>query len=311
MSVVMLSTPVLLLIFNRPDTTQQVFNEIRKAEPKELFVAADGPRKDNPTDERLCQEARNIISQVDWECNVHTLFREENLGCKVAVSSAIDWFFSEVEEGIILEDDCVPDQSFFPFCQELLEYYRDDERIMMIAGTNFLFNRVDIEESYFFSRYYPIWGWATWRRAWSLYDINMREWPKFSMKKYIYKIYSNKKISILLENMFKETYKGNINTWDIQWLFTCIVNNGLSICPKYNLISNVGILGEHSQNASKFHMMPRKKIDPYYLIHPKNIFPNFELDDIMFEEIIKNTFNYKFKFNILFNFLRRIKNEKM
>ena len=133
MSDIKIYTPVLFLIFNRPDTTRQVFNEIRKAQPAQLFVAADGPRKDRDSDFELCKKTREIVRQVDWDCEVFTRFQEENLGCKRAVSSAIDWFFSNVEEGIILEDDCVPDQSFFPFCQELLEKYRHDERIMMIS----------------------------------------------------------------------------------------------------------------------------------------------------------------------------------
>ena len=139
MTETLFKVPVLFLIFNRPDTTQQVFDEIRKARPEQLYVAADGPRKDQSADYELCKKTRDIIQQVDWDCKVFTCFRDENLGCKRSVSSAIDWFFSHVEEGIILEDDCVPDQSFFPFCQELLEKYRDDTRIMMISGNNFQF----------------------------------------------------------------------------------------------------------------------------------------------------------------------------
>jgi len=178
MMVTSLKVPVLFLIFNRSDTTQLVFNEIRKAQPAQLFIAADGPRKDRPEDIENCRKVREIIRQVDWDCSVSTLFRDENLGCKRGVSSAIDWFFSHVDEGIILEDDCVPDPSFFPFCQELLERYRDDERIMVISGDNLQFGRRKSQYSYYFSRCFHLWGWATWKRAWDNYDIKMELWPK-------------------------------------------------------------------------------------------------------------------------------------
>ena len=136
-----LTSRILFLIFNRPDTTQRVFNEIRRVKPTKLFVAADGPRKNKEGETERCQAARDIINQVDWDCDLHKLFRDKNLGCKMAVSSAINWFFENVEEGIILEDDCLPHPTFFRFCQELLGKYRDDERVMVISGDNFLFGR--------------------------------------------------------------------------------------------------------------------------------------------------------------------------
>lgn len=284
-----LSTPVLFLIFNRPDTTQQVFNEIRKAKPKELFVAADGPREGNPTDERLCLEARNIIRQVDWECNVHTLFREKNHGCKVAISSAIDWFFSEVEEGIILEDDCVPDQSFFPFCQELLEYYRDDERIMMITGDNFQFGKKRTEYSYYFSRYFHIWGWATWRRAWRYYDRDMKIWPEIQRGNWLFDILKDKKVVKYWENIFNETYHGRINTWDYQWVFSCWIQNGLSIIPNNNLVMNIGFgdRSTHTKEDSRFSKMIIQEIC-FPIVHPPFIirddFSDTQTESIWFSQ---------------------------
>jgi hypothetical protein len=283
----MFDTPVLFLIFNRPDTTQIVFNEIRKAEPKQLFIAADGPRKDHPEETYLCQKTRAIINQVDWDCKVWKFFRNENLGCKVAVSSAIDWFFSTVEEGIILEDDCVPDPSFFPFCQELLEKYREDERVMMISGINYLFNKNDMSESYFFSRYYPIWGWATWKRAWAYYDIKMSGWPEFNSQKSLQRIYCNKKIAEFLKDNLQKTYAGQINTWDFQWVYSCIKNNGLAICPKFNLVSNIGVQGSHANEISRFNFMPVKEVDVLRIRHPSNIIPNFYADDKTFDEILR------------------------
>ena len=282
-----LQTPVLFLIFNRPDTTQKVFDEIRKAQPAKLFVAADGPRMDRPADYELCRKTREIIQQVDWDCSVSTLFRNENLGCKRGVSSAIDWFFSRVEEGIILEDDCVPDQSFFSFCQELLERYRDDERVMMISGTNYLFNRVEMPESYFFSKYYPIWGWATWKRAWSYYDITMSDWPQYDSKHFLENIYCHAKIIGLFKSMFQDVYANRIDTWDIQWVYASVINHGLAICPKYNLISNIGISGTHVENLGRFHYMPVKALEITTLCHPRHVSPDTELDTASFDEITK------------------------
>jgi len=284
----LLNTPILFLIFNRPDTTQKVFNEIRKAQPAQLFVAADGPRKDRSADFELCNKTRNIIQRVDWDCRVFTRFQDENLGCKRAVSSAIDWFFSNVEEGIILEDDCVPDQSFFPFCKQLLEKYRDDERVMMISGMNYLFNKIEINESYFFSRYYPIWGWATWKRAWSQYDLTMSDWPDYNSQNFLNHIYCHTKIASFLHDMFQKAYFNKIDTWDIQWVFACVINNGLAICPKYNLISNIGVIGSHADNIGRSHFMPVKAINVTNFCHPLHVIPNIALDKISFDAITQS-----------------------
>ena len=162
----MISTPVLFLIFNRPELTEKVFQKIQDAQPKYLFVAADGPRDNKYGEKDLCEKTRAVVLEnITWECEVKTLFRTENLGCRTAVSSAINWFFENVEEGIILEDDTVPDNSFFSYCQALLEKYRNHEQIMMITGDNFQDGIKRGNGSYYFSRYVHIWGWASWRRA--------------------------------------------------------------------------------------------------------------------------------------------------
>lgn len=284
----MFSTPVLFIIFNRPDTAQQVFDEIRKAQPAQLFVAADGPRKDRSADIEQCKKTREIIQQVDWDCKVHTRFLDENLGCKIGVSSAIDWFFSRVDEGIIIEDDRIPNQSFFWFCQELLKYYRDDTRILMISGTNYFFNTMEIEESYYFSRTYGIGAWATWKRAWSLYDIEMSGWPKFKFGKYLNEIFHDRKIVKYLQDPLQATYLNQINTWDYQWVFSCLINNGLAICPRYNLISNIGVEGVHSYDIGRFHFMPVKELDVTKIIHPDFVIPNFYLDKKCFDIMLKD-----------------------
>src|SRR6478609_2139677 len=174
-----LRTAVLLVIFNRPETTRLVFEAIRKAKPTRLYIAADGPREHVASDHKKCEEARQIVTQVDWDCQVHILFNQKNLNCGVGPSSAFTWFFEHEEEGIILEDDCLPSQSFFWFCQELLERYRDDTRVMHIGGNNFLNGwRNDSDYSYYFSRSGYVWGWATWRRAWNQFDFKIKHYSK-------------------------------------------------------------------------------------------------------------------------------------
>jgi len=296
-----LSTPVLFLIFNRPDTTQQVFNEIRKAKPEELFIAADGPRDNRPDDIENCKKTREIIRQVDWNCNVSTLFRDNNLGCKLAVSSAIDWFFSQVEEGIILEDDCVPDQSFFLFCQELLERYRDDKRIMMISGDNFEFGQKRMEYSYYFSRYFHIWGWATWKRAWKYYDVDMKAWPEIREKGYLNDLLFEKKIVKYWESIFNLVYEGLINTWDYQWIFACWIQEGLSITPNKNLISNIGfdIHSTHTVGQTVFSRIPIE-IMKFPLIHPKYIIRDIESEKHINNFLLSSSIIEKIKRNLVY-----------
>jgi hypothetical protein len=271
--------PVLFMIFNRPDTTQQVFNAIRQAKPKQLFVAADGPREDKEGEKEKCIQARKIIEQVDWDCEVKTLFRDKNLGCKIAVSSAIDWFFENVEEGIILEDDCLPSQSFFWFCQELLKYYQNDTRVMHVSGDNFQFGKIRGEGSYYFSKYAHVWGWATWRRAWKHYDVNMKNFEDFLKSNQIINIFKIKQQQKYWMNVFQRVYDGKIDTWDYIWVFFCFINNGLCIMPNINLVSNIGfgIESTHTQGENSiFSKMKTEEITE--IIHPEFVLADQEAD---------------------------------
>jgi len=271
-----LDTPVLLLVFNRPDTTRQVFEAIRRARPARLFIAADGPRKERPGEAEKCELARSVVDNVDWDCTVSTLLHDENLGCRTAVSSAIDWFFAQVEEGIILEDDCLPSQSFFSFCQELLERYRHDTRVMQISGSNFL--EVKIEESYLFSKYGPIWGWATWRRAWNFYDVEMKLWPLIKERRLHCNFCINEDEVLAREEIFNAVYERRVDTWDYQWVFARLINSGLSITPKQNLISNIGFAEEAThtrdsgdrRNNLKRHEIEGELFHPCFLLNDKN-----------------------------------------
>jgi hypothetical protein len=232
--------PILFLIFNRPDVTKAVFAEIKKAKPEKLYIACDGPRPDRENEKQIVANLRqDLLDNIDWSCSVKTLFREENLGCGYAVSEAISWFFDNEPMGIILEDDCVPSPSFFPYCNELLHKYQNDRRVWYISGTSFL-NPGDLEDSsYYFSPITQMWGWATWRDRWAEYDFHMKKYKSFIEHKYLDGIAN----SFRIKQWFKDTleYNQGITTnWDCQWFFTTLVNRGLCVVPKVNLIRNVG-----------------------------------------------------------------------
>ena len=277
-----MKTPILFLIFNRPDTTQKVFDVIKQIKPKYLFVAADGPRENKSGEKELCEQTKQIVlKNIDWDCEVKTLFREKNLGCGKAVSEAIGWFFESVEKGIILEDDCLPDKSFFSFCEELLEKYRYNEKIFMISGNNFLPNHPNPKESYYFSEIAHIWGWATWKRAWKKYDFFMKNLPIFLKNKEIEKKIKNKEVANYYIDRLNDVYKKRIDTWDYQWLYTIWNFNGLSIVPKHNLISNIGFNKDatHTKNSnSKYSNLKTGNIT-FPLHHPNKIECNKLFDD--------------------------------
>lgn len=276
-------TPILFIIFNRPDTTISVFNEIRKIKPSKLYVVADGPRVNKAGEKEKCDETRKIIDLVDWECEVFKNFSDINLGCKKRVSSGIDWFFENVEQGIILEDDCLPDQSFFRFCEELLGKYKNDERIGMISGDNFQFGQVDNNASYYFSRYSHIWGWATWRRAWQKYDVSLSSWPQLKKDKVLNRIFDNRQDFYYWSTIFDDVYNNKIDTWDYQWSYTCFVNSYLSVMPSVNLISNIGFnQGEatHTKRVGKFSNMATSELI-FPLKTPESIIISVESDKIV------------------------------
>ncbi|MEH2342467.1 MAG: glycosyltransferase family 2 protein [Nostoc sp.] len=238
----MMKTPVAFLIFNRPDTTAEVFAAIRQAKPPKLLVVADGPRNDRPGEAEKCVATRAIIEAVDWECEVIKNYSDTNLGCKKRVSTGIDWVFRQVEEAIILEDDCLPNPTFFNFCEEMLERYRNDNRVMHISGCNYGITGSIVEHSYYFSKMTGGWGWATWRRAWQWNDVDITFWPELvKQTELLRSIFStNKELEVRLKN-WQDVYDGNRDTvWDYSWHLSCISQGGLSIKPNQNLVSNIG-----------------------------------------------------------------------
>lgn len=274
----MLETPVAFLIFNRPELTRRVFAAIRAARPRTLLIVADGPRSDRPDDVENCAATRAVVGQVDWECDVRTDFSDSNLGCGLRVSSGVDWVFSQVEEAILLEDDCLPATDFFAFCETMLIRYRDDQRVMHICGSNFLAGQVRGPYSYLFSKYPQVWGWATWRRAWQHYDLSMGAWSVLKKGGWL---------PDLCDSPAEEYYWGGVfdkiavscppPTWDYSWTFCCWIRRGMAVTPVVNLVSNLGTGFDATHTAGltevthlPLHELPRPILHPPFLVRDRN-----------------------------------------
>jgi hypothetical protein len=230
--------PVALIAFNRPVTTARVFARIREARPSRLFIALDGPRPDRPGEAELCAEVQRIVNLVDWPCEVERSYSDANLGCCHRPASAIDWVFSRVEEAIFLEDDILPDPTFFQYCDELLDHYRDDTRVMSISGYNAFGESLDTTESYWFSSYPRSWGWASWRRAWSGFDVQMRGWPAFRASAAWRALPAEARE--VYGHWMDHVHAGSPHTWDAQWLLLAWQTGGLTVIPRRNLTEHLG-----------------------------------------------------------------------
>jgi len=276
--------PVALFIFNRPALTARVLERIRAAKPARLLVVADGPRADRPDDTRRCEAARMVLKSLDWPCDVLTNFAEANLGCRRRFSSGLDWVFSHCSEVIVLEDDCLPCSSFFTFCAEMLERYRDDTRIMHVSGDNYQNGIHRGAASYFFSRYSLSWGWASWRRAWRHYDVNLSSWPLALKERWLESILDDSIEIDYWTDIFDRLYREEIDTWDYQWLFACWCQSGLTIQPNENLVSNIGV-GPDATHFKEKHStigIPTRELGK--LVHPLEVIRNRKADCFTFRE---------------------------
>ena len=266
--------PVLLLIFNRPDTTAKVFARIRDARPAKLFVAADGPRQDRSSEAELCAAARRVTEAVDWPCEVSRRYSDSNQGCGPGPVAGITWVFNHVEQAIILEDDCVAHSSFFRFAGELLDRYKVDPRVMHISGNNFVPWASPRDSSYFFSRYTHNWGWATWRHAWRLYDHDMAEWPRLKEAGWLRTILPDREQAAYWATYFDRVReRERSHVWDAQWMFANWVHGGLSVLPRCNLVSNIGFDSRATHTSdigSRFANVPRMSME-FPLLHPKQM----------------------------------------
>jgi hypothetical protein len=281
----MFDVPVLFLIFNRHQESIEVFRRIKEVKPRFLYISGDGPR-DKVEKEKIEIIRKDILSQINWKCEIKTLFRENNLGCKEAVNSAINWFFDNEEQGIILEDDCLPDISFFHFCSIMLNKYALDNRIMMVSGNNNL-GLYKNSDSYLFSRIGSIWGWATWRRAWELNKDGFKYWDQIRESNYLFQLFKSKLQAIFRTNVFNKTNEGEINTWDYTWTYNRIVNNGLSIVPNKNLITNIGFGSESTHTRYIYfdnRYLQRYEINNNSINHPEKMIIDFNYDNRVFKE---------------------------
>jgi hypothetical protein len=280
-----LETPVALILFNRPDLTQEVFSAIRKAQPQKLFVIGDGGR--SLEEEKKCAQARKIIDQVDWDCQVETNYSNSNLGCRIRVSSGISWVFEQVEEAIILEDDCLPHHSFFNYCETLLDYYRTDERIVAISGDNFQKQQKRTNYSYYFSKYNHCWGWASWRRAWKHWNFSAENWIEFRdlglMKFVCPDPYEAKHWTKVFNTLFLE---GQPNSWAYVWTFSCWAQGGLTILPNVNLVSNIGFGDNATHTKVRSSLANLRTEEMTNIIHPPFVIQHQDADSYTFDTIL-------------------------
>ncbi|MDO1451214.1 nucleotide-diphospho-sugar transferase [Rhodocytophaga aerolata] len=279
----MLNTPVLLIVFNRYDTALQVIQVLRRVKPTKLYIAADGPRKHKPNDAKECAETRKVVlDSIDWDCQVSTRFRDDNVGSGLGPSTAVTWFFEHEEEGIILEDDCVPSESFFSFCTELLSYYRYDDRVMHISGFNIQGGIKRGDASYYFSRYTEVWGWACWRRAWKMFDFEMKEYQKFLDYKGLEFIFPDPGVQKRwIKNFTKILSEKPATVWSYRWMYSIWKENGLCITPNISLTKNIGFdeRGVHTKSGNNF----MAKIEAgaiTEIVHPTMVIPSLEADAV-------------------------------
>ena len=289
------NTPILLLVFNKEKETNSLFKIIKKIKPPILYIACDGPRENKKEDFLKVQKVKNIFKNINWECDVKTLYRDKNLGCRIAVSSAIEWFFNQVEMGIILEDDCIPSLSFFKFCDQMLIEYKSNKNIFMISGHNRIGTWCNEEKDYFFSNVGCIWGWATWRESWRNFDIEMSNLEILNKENFLEKQFNEKSgkiIKTILQDAKNKIDKKKIDSWAYPWFYTRVFNNGISLMPSLNLVKNIGFNSPeatHYKNKNKVYDV----LENYELTFPlkKNDSINIDrkYDDLIIKKIHKDT----------------------
>jgi len=279
-------TPVVLIIFNRPDHTRKVFEKISRIKPRNFFIISDGPRPEKKESD-LVDMSRSIVNEIDWACNLYTNFSDVNLGCKYRPATGIDWVFEHVDRAIILEDDCLPDLSFFYFCDELLTKYENVLNVGMISGCNLLEGSFTGDDDYFFTWHSYTWGWATWKNRWSDFDLELESWSEVKESNFLEDIIPSKEAKKSWINGFDNLKKGGMDAWDYQWLYTNWIKRRINIVPKKNLISNIGFdsAATHTFNSSdRFSNVPSQSIQ-FPLKHPEAIEINYSADFKLYNHV--------------------------
>jgi len=286
-----LTTPVVFCVFSRLDTTKQVFEQIRNAKPAKLYIVADSARENKPGEKEKVEAVRKYIEDnIDWPCEVKKNYAPKNMGCGRRISSGLTWVFEQEEQAIILEDDCVPDPTFFRYCQEMLEYYKDNDEVMMISGNNPMSSCYPIKEPYLFSKVPFIWGWATWRRSWKYYDFDLMNWPA-EFNDPIWKKVLPRKAYWVYSAEFDELYKHHFDTWDYQLMYATIKYNKVNLVPAESLVFNIGFQEEstHTKNAPKW---MKQDVQPvcFPLKHVEKVYWDKEFDIEYFSKANKHGF---------------------
>lgn len=278
--------PVALAVFNRPEETARVLDAVRAARPEQVFVIADGPRADRPGEAELVERVRAVVaSGIDWRCDVQRLYADENLGCGRRLQTGLDWVFGSVPEAIVLEDDCLPHPSWFPFAEAMLERFRSEDRIHMISAMNYLSDPAR-PESYFFTRYVAIWGWASWARVWNAHDQEMTTWPAAREAGVLASLFEEPGMAEWLTGLFDLVPAGQVDTWDIQWFWAALERDRLTVVPRVNLVSNIGYAGTHGAGGANLGL-PTADVRPEALVHPPVTAPDAEYERRLYREWLR------------------------
>jgi integrase len=282
----MLNAPIAFIIFNRPRHTAESFAAIRAQKPSKLLIIADGPRPGHPTDFERCSETREVVANIDWPCEVLRNYSDVNLGCKLRVSSGLDWVFDQVERAIVLEDDCIPHEDFFPYCETLLDRYETDPRVWVITGNNFQHGTKRGDASYYFSKFNHCWGWATWRRAWKHYRVDIPFWPDWRATADWRKKLPDPVERTVWSGLLDRVQRGEIDTWDYQWTACVWYHGGLTATPNVNLVTNIGFGPDATHTVSSGDQDGLPIFPLGTLTHPKQVKQNLAAD--------RHVFNHNF-----------------
>lgn len=301
-------TALLIIIFNRPDLTAQLYSQLEIQKPAKLYIVSDGARNDN--ERIIIDESRAIFERISWNCNVKKNYSDVNMGLRKRIVSAIDWAFDEEEQLIILEDDCIPHPEFFPFCEAMLDKFKNNKEILTINGCN-LNPALTYEnrESYFFSRYANSWGWATWRRAWFLFDRDLSGLKKPEINTLLKShLTSPLRATIYWRYKLNEVETNRLNSWAYRWMFTLFVNKALAVVPKTNLIRNVGVDARSTNTRGYLHYinLPTSDMNISEVVEPEILEPNYIYDSWVENSIYSKSLEYRFNWIIQKVFYRNI-----
>jgi hypothetical protein len=289
-----MKSPVLLVAWRRPELTRRVIASIRTYAPDQMYVACDGPNLQREGEVDSVNETRRVIeSEIDWPCKIYRRYSETNQGCRLGVSNAISWFFENVSKGIILEDDCFVSSHFFEHCDDLLVRYENDLRVWTIGGCNFQDENWRGDGSYYFSRYFHCWGWATWASRWSHYDRDLKDWPALKSSGLMESLFQSEKEKNYWFGIWEELFKtGKPNTWDYQWLLTCMSNGGLNALPNHNLVENIGF-GSDATHCGTYSLSMTVDREFQMLSHPRFVLTDGKADAYTFKKLFEPTIPVK------------------